>query len=101
MAVTVSESPSLTLGARRVLFDGPYVTLGLGGHQSMSVSPDGKRFVLLKRMDEDSRLIVTTNWFNELRAKVGAKKRRELGSRSTRMCAGWCAITGSRADSWG
>jgi Tol biopolymer transport system component len=74
MAVTVTESPTLTLGERRVLFDGPYVTLGLGGHQSMSVSPDGKRFVLLKRLDDDSRLVVTTNWFTELRAKIGSKK---------------------------
>jgi hypothetical protein len=40
----------------------------------MSVSPDGKRFVLLKRLDDDSRLVVTTNWFTELRAKIGSKK---------------------------
>jgi Tol biopolymer transport system component len=74
IAVSFSADSVVTLGARRMLFDGPFVTLGMGGHQSMGVSPDGKRFALLKRVDEDSRLMVATNWFTELRAKIGAKR---------------------------
>jgi hypothetical protein len=40
----------------------------------MSVSPDGKRFVLLRRLDDDARIVVTTNRFTELRARIAAKR---------------------------
>ena len=74
VSVAVTPGPTLTVGARKVLFDGPYASPGLGGHQAMSVSPDGKRFVLLKRLDDDSHIVVTTNWFTELRARIGARR---------------------------
>jgi len=74
ISVALSPGPTVIVGARRVLFDGPYVSPGLGGHQAMSVSPDGKRFVLLKRLDDDSHIVVTTNWFTELRARIGGKR---------------------------
>ena len=74
VSVPMTLGPTLTVGARKILFDGPYASPGLGGHQAMSVSPDGKRFVLLKRLDDDSHIVVTTNWFTELRARIGARR---------------------------
>jgi len=74
VSVALTLGPSLNVSARRVLFDGPYASPGLSGHPAMSISPDGKRFVLLKRLDDDSRIVVTTNWFSELRARIGAKR---------------------------
>ena len=74
VSVAMTLAQTLTVGARKVLFDGPYASPGLGGHQSMSVSPDSKRFVLLKRLDDDSHIVVTTNWFTELRARIGARR---------------------------
>jgi Tol biopolymer transport system component len=74
IAVSLNTSPTVSVASRRVLFEGLYVSPGLAGHPAMSISPDGKRFVFLRRTDEDSRLIVTTNWFTELRAKIGAKR---------------------------
>jgi len=73
VSVAMSLGPTLTVGARRVMFEGPYTSPGLGGHQAMSVSPDGKRFVLLRRLDDDSHIVVTTNWFTELRARIGRR----------------------------
>jgi hypothetical protein len=40
----------------------------------MSVSPDGKRFVLLRRLDDDSHIVVITNWFTELRARLAGMR---------------------------
>jgi len=74
VSVAMTPGATLTAGARRVLFDGPYISPGLGGHQAMSVSPDGKRFVMLKRLDDDSHIVVTTNWLTELRARIGGKR---------------------------
>jgi Tol biopolymer transport system component len=74
IGVALSLGPVITVGERRVLFEGPYVSPGTAGRQAMSVSPDGKRFVLLKRLDDDSKIVVTTNWFSELRARLGGKR---------------------------
>jgi Tol biopolymer transport system component len=74
VSVAMTVGATLSVGARRVLFDGPYASPGLGGHQAMSVSPDGRRFVLLKQLDDDSHIVVTTSWFTELRARIGGKR---------------------------
>ncbi len=75
IAVAVTPGPTLQLGARRVLFEGGYQSLGTIARTGMSISPDGKRLALLRRLDEDSRLVVTTNWFTELRSRLSAKGR--------------------------
>lgn len=58
-----------------MLFEGAYQSLGLIARSGMTISPDGKRFALLQRFDEDSRLVVTTNWFTELRSRLSAERR--------------------------
>jgi eukaryotic-like serine/threonine-protein kinase len=74
ISVALALGPIITVGERRVLFEGPYVSPGTAGRQAISVSPDGKRFVLLKRLDDDSKIVVTTNWFTELRARLAGKR---------------------------
>ena len=73
IAVAVTPGATLQLGARRVLFEGGYQSRGTVARTGMSISPDGKRFVLL-RLDEDSRLVVTLNWLTELRSRLNAKR---------------------------
>jgi serine/threonine-protein kinase len=66
MVVEYDLSPDFTPGPPRVLFAGDYVNVaGL----SYDVSPDGERFLLLKRhgkAEKLTRLNVVTNWFEEL-----------------------------------
>ena len=75
IAVPIANGSVARPGAPRVLFDGAYVALGLVTRQSMSVSPDGKHFVMLRRVDDDARLVVTTNWVTELRTSISAAHR--------------------------
>ncbi|MCK5572224.1 MAG: PD40 domain-containing protein, partial [Bacteroidetes bacterium] len=66
MLVEYSASPDFTPGAPRVFFEGDYVNV-VG--RSYDVSPDGERFLLLKRYGKTeklTRLNVMTNWFEEL-----------------------------------
>jgi Tol biopolymer transport system component len=48
MAVAVETEPDLTSGTPRVLFEGPYV-IYLGGGTNYDVSPDGRRFLMIRR----------------------------------------------------
>ncbi len=69
MAVTVDPA-SGGLGPPAELFRGPYVTSSDG--QSYDVTPDGERFLMLRRPagTEPRQVIVVTNWFRELRRLV-------------------------------
>jgi serine/threonine-protein kinase len=55
-----------------VLFEGPYLLSGRNAH-NYDVTPDGERFLMIKRPDAGWRreFVVVLNWFEELRAKVG------------------------------
>ena len=69
MAVTV-DPVSGGLGTPAELFRGPYVTSADG--QSYDVTPDGGRFLMLRRPagTEPRQVIVVTNWFRELQRLV-------------------------------
>jgi serine/threonine-protein kinase len=75
MAIDFTPGPVPVIGNRRVLFEGPYMSLGGGGPASMSVSPDGRQFVLLREGEEGAQLIVVLNWITELRARLGPRTR--------------------------
>jgi hypothetical protein len=70
IAVDLTLGETVSVGQRRVLFEGPFYTQGLVGHQSYSVAPDGKHFVMLKIVDDRSRIVVVTNWLTEARARL-------------------------------
>ena len=73
MAVAVKTSPSLILESPRPLFEGHYFsTYGVVG-PTWDISPDGKRFLMVKQMSEESenpKISVIVNWFEELKQKV-------------------------------
>jgi serine/threonine-protein kinase len=68
-SLSLAGTPSVT--STRVLFEGPYLAPALTGAHTYDIAPDGKRFVMQKFSTEQSRLIVVTNWFEELSAKFG------------------------------
>jgi serine/threonine-protein kinase len=75
MAVEVSTSPTLKVGAPRLLFEKHYEP-SLALYPNYSVTSDGQRFVMVKRIDEGqspAQINVVINWFDELRALAPKK----------------------------
>ena len=73
VAVQVSGDPTFVAGQQEVLFSmADY--LPSRGHPMYDVSPDDQRFVMLRTgaEGEDSQLILVTNWFEELRQRMGS-----------------------------
>jgi serine/threonine-protein kinase len=69
MAVAIRTEPRLELGAPLKLFDGSFRT-ETGTGPSFEPSADGRKFALIKRLENPNRsveLIVVQNWFSELR----------------------------------
>jgi hypothetical protein len=67
MVADVKTHPVLTASRPRVLFEGPYA--GASGDLSFDVSPDGKRFLMI-RTDPNSSLTrfnLVLNWTPESR----------------------------------
>ena len=74
MAAQVTLTPTFAHGTGTELFSNPSngdYQLGCCG-RSYDVSPIGRRFLMAKAPDRsrDRRLVVVTNWFEELQAKV-------------------------------
>jgi serine/threonine-protein kinase len=73
MVVSVGSGSELTPTRPRKLFEGHYVG-SLEGLQEFDVSADGKRFVMIKSMQESvsetRSLRVILNWFEDLKNKV-------------------------------
>jgi Tol biopolymer transport system component len=70
VSVAVEAKDGFRHGKPQPLFDlTPYVTSGVG--RQFDISSDGKRFLMLKETSGDSSsIIVVTNWFDEVRAKM-------------------------------
>ncbi len=77
VVVPIAPGPALALGARRVLFrlDPDLYLLEREFYTPFDISPDGRRFLLARRIVGDSPtvspLLVTLNWFEELRRQLG------------------------------
>ena len=56
-------------GIPEKIFEGPYRY----GNRNYDVSPDGQRFLMVKRRTEEERreVVVVLNWFEELRERMG------------------------------
>lgn len=73
MAVAITTADGFQSGQPRLLFEGPY--LNVSG-RSFDVSPDGRRFLVLRPAGEQSpptQVNLVTNWFEELRRRVPAR----------------------------
>jgi hypothetical protein len=66
MAVQVQTTPTLIVGIPKRLFTGPYA--GVDGDRKFDVAPDGRRFLMIERIDDARRLIIVQNWFEELKS---------------------------------
>ena len=80
LSVPFDAKSGLTRGNPTVLFEGPYASY-LGGFRlrAYDVTPDGKRFVMLKELPgtggnvASAQLTVVLNWFEELKRRVPTK----------------------------
>jgi Tol biopolymer transport system component len=73
IAVPITLSPAFTAGPGRKLFAHPaYAGAGSSlSDRTYDVSPDGRRFLMLRMSDEPRRtLAVVQNWFDELKRRV-------------------------------
>jgi eukaryotic-like serine/threonine-protein kinase len=68
MVATVTTSPTFAVTSRKMLFASDY--FDLPGHASFDVSPDGKRFLMLKQSISGDQVIVAHNWREEMRARL-------------------------------
>jgi serine/threonine-protein kinase len=72
MGVEIETESGLSAGNPRVLFEGRYLST-TGSFPFYDVSPDGKRFLMLKRDDSETaaptQIHVVLNWFEELKQK--------------------------------
>jgi Tol biopolymer transport system component len=64
-----SETPSLR---RRVLFDDLYYSGG-PSRANYAIAPDGRSFLFTRSFGDESRNIVTLNWFEEVRARMAGR----------------------------
>jgi Tol biopolymer transport system component len=75
MAVDVTTTPQLRTGAPHRLFEKHYEQ-SAALYANYSVTADGQRFVMIKRIDEGdlpTQINVFTNWFDELNRKLAVK----------------------------
>jgi serine/threonine-protein kinase len=70
-SVDIRLTPTLSLGARRKVLEGPYDFEYR--HASYDVSSDGERFLLLRQAG-DARIVVVLNWAAELRSASASSR---------------------------
>jgi serine/threonine-protein kinase len=75
IAVPVETEGGFSLGRAQTLFEDVYVTDNFC--RTYDIHPDGKRFLMMKRIEEDvplTEIIVVENWFEELKRRVPTGK---------------------------
>jgi len=72
ISASVVTGPTFAVGARRALFAGPYFSQT--DHAEYDVSPDNQHFVFIGGASARPGLIITLNWFQELRRQTASAK---------------------------
>ena len=72
MIAAVQTKPTVVIGKPQPLFQGSYFQQQIGSGGNYDVSPDGKRFVMIRRDEESTstQINVVLNWFEELERLV-------------------------------
>ena len=73
MAVAIEREPKFSAGTPRLLFEGRFVGTGpVHAQRNYDISPDGQRFLMIKREEDlmPTELTVVLNWFEELKRLV-------------------------------
>ena len=80
MSVAVETKPTLRFGAPKVLFKNTNLGLTVTSGHPWDIHPDGKRFLMMEPPPAASseekpkpKIIVVTNWFEELKQRVPVK----------------------------
>jgi Tol biopolymer transport system component len=82
MKVDVESKPSFKLGNPSLLFPGNYAMLSPEAGQAWDISPDGKRFIMMKPPEQSGaspaagelqQINIVLNWFEELKKRVPIK----------------------------
>ena len=78
MAVEITARPTFSAGTPHMLFEGRYIPSPTT-FQNYDVTPDGKRFLMLKSVEqaqtEPTQINIVQNWFEELRQKAPTGKK--------------------------
>jgi len=72
-SASIETEPTFKVGTREALFEDVY--WHSASHTLYDIHPDGKRFVMVKGLEQSSELIVVQNWFEELRRAFQAEKK--------------------------
>jgi eukaryotic-like serine/threonine-protein kinase len=76
MAVAVQTEPAFKLGNSESLFRGKYLSWSFWAGHTWDISPDGKRFLMIKQSGSaeiPGKINVVVNWFEELKQRVPKK----------------------------
>jgi len=78
MRVKIETEPKLVPSTPEPLFEDEYIMMQFPGHRNYDVSKDGKRFLMIKQVDERpaqvTHLNIVLNWFEELKRLVPARR---------------------------
>ncbi len=73
MVVSVQTEATFTAERPRLVFEGSYIHSQLDWASNYDISPDGKRFLMIKEETQPTAQInVVLNWFEELKRLVPA-----------------------------
>jgi ribosomal protein L21E len=78
MAVAVQTEPAFNAGKPEALFQGKYGGITTDDGQPWDISPDGKRFLMMKPVQAPAaevqrKINIVVNWFEELKQRVPSK----------------------------
>jgi serine/threonine-protein kinase len=80
IAVSVQTAPTFKPGKPGILFQGTYVSASLQDAHTWDISPDGKRFLMMKATaaiasaeEGPRRINIVLNWIDELKQRVPVK----------------------------
>ena len=68
MVVAITPDPNFSVGTPQALFDVTAYSVGGNFGPGYDVTPDGQRFIILKRSEKpEVELVIVQNWFEELK----------------------------------
>ena len=76
MGVTVETEPTFSVGIPEIRVEGDYVFYAGVNGRNWDISPDGRRFLMLKNVGQSGedapppQITVVQNWFDELQRLV-------------------------------
>jgi serine/threonine-protein kinase len=77
-SVPVAAGSAFSYGKPQVLFDAAAYLFSTASGRSFDISPDGKRFLMIKPVNSGSAaprpsIVIVTNWFDEVKARMPGK----------------------------